>query len=210
MPDAPERPGAHVELKDIGKSFGGVRALAGVSLSIARGSIHALVGENGAGKSTLAGPLAGELGFALLSKDRIKETLHDGLGAPEADLAWSRFGSADLVCANAGVVPAGRRTLPHRHLSTGLTLVTRAEPGCATLLGTEVDAEGRIRHPVQIDWEPGGVLVTPPGLWHAHVNESMEPARLVSIADAGVHDEGLGGMGEFDVRPPPTGGPGAS
>ena len=25
-----------------------------------------------------------------------------------ADLAWSRFGSADLVCANAGVVPAGR------------------------------------------------------------------------------------------------------
>ena len=25
-----------------------------------------------------------------------------------AELAWSRFGSADLVCANAGVVPAGR------------------------------------------------------------------------------------------------------
>lgn len=25
-----------------------------------------------------------------------------------ADLSWSRFGSADLVCANAGVVPAGR------------------------------------------------------------------------------------------------------
>ena len=41
--------GAHVELRDISKSFGGTRALEGVSLTIGRGSIHALVGENGAG-----------------------------------------------------------------------------------------------------------------------------------------------------------------
>jgi predicted kinase len=47
-------------------------------------------GAPGAGKTTLAGPLAAELGFALVGKDRIKETLHDALGAPEADLAWSR------------------------------------------------------------------------------------------------------------------------
>jgi len=45
--------GAHVELQDISKSFGGTRALEGVSLTIRRGKIHALVGENGAGKSTL-------------------------------------------------------------------------------------------------------------------------------------------------------------
>ena len=43
---------AHLELRDISKSFGGVRALEAVSLKISRGSIHALVGENGAGKST--------------------------------------------------------------------------------------------------------------------------------------------------------------
>lgn len=48
-------------------------------------------GAPGAGKSTLAGPLARRLGFGLLSKDRIKETLHDELGAPESDLAWSRW-----------------------------------------------------------------------------------------------------------------------
>jgi len=47
-------------------------------------------GAPGAGKSTLAGPLAAELGFALLTKDTIKETLHDAFGAPESDLAWSR------------------------------------------------------------------------------------------------------------------------
>ena len=51
--------GPHVELVDIGKSFGGVRALDGISLTIEQGSIHALVGENGAGKSTLGKILAG-------------------------------------------------------------------------------------------------------------------------------------------------------
>jgi predicted kinase len=47
-------------------------------------------GSPGAGKTSLAGPLAIELGYALLTKDLIKETLHDALGAPEPDLAWSR------------------------------------------------------------------------------------------------------------------------
>jgi ABC-type sugar transport system ATPase subunit len=51
--------GAHVELKDISKSFGGTRALEGVSLTVSRGKIHALVGENGAGKSTLGKIIAG-------------------------------------------------------------------------------------------------------------------------------------------------------
>jgi len=55
----PNLQGAHVELQDIGKSFGGTRALEGVSLTIVRGSIHALVGENGAGKSTLGKIIAG-------------------------------------------------------------------------------------------------------------------------------------------------------
>jgi len=55
----PAAKGTHVELVDISRSFGGVRALDEVSLTIGRGSIHALVGENGAGKSTLGKILAG-------------------------------------------------------------------------------------------------------------------------------------------------------
>jgi predicted kinase len=65
-------------------------------------------GAPGAGKTTLAGPLAAELGFALLGKDRIKETLHDALGAPVSDLAWSnRLGAAamELLWALAADAP---------------------------------------------------------------------------------------------------------
>ena len=48
-----------VELRAVSKRFGGVQAVAGVSLAIRRGSVHALVGENGAGKSTLAKIIGG-------------------------------------------------------------------------------------------------------------------------------------------------------
>ena len=48
-----------VELRGVSKRFGGVQALTGIDLAVARGSIHALVGENGAGKSTLGKILAG-------------------------------------------------------------------------------------------------------------------------------------------------------
>lgn len=49
----------HVELRGVAKRYGAVVALAGIDLSLARGSIHGLVGENGAGKTTLGKILAG-------------------------------------------------------------------------------------------------------------------------------------------------------
>ncbi len=54
MTDAPL-----IELKDIRKSFGGVRAVDGVSLTLRRGEVLGLLGHNGAGKSTLIKMLSG-------------------------------------------------------------------------------------------------------------------------------------------------------
>ncbi|MCY2930167.1 MAG: sugar ABC transporter ATP-binding protein [Planctomycetota bacterium] len=48
-----------LQVRDIVKTFPGVRALDGVHLDVRRGEVHALVGENGAGKSTLMHILGG-------------------------------------------------------------------------------------------------------------------------------------------------------
>jgi ABC-type sugar transport system ATPase subunit len=48
-----------LEMRGISKAFGGNSVLADVDLTVAAGSVHALVGENGAGKSTLMKILAG-------------------------------------------------------------------------------------------------------------------------------------------------------
>ena len=53
-----------LEMKNICKSFPGVKALDNVSLTVKRGTVHALMGENGAGKSTLMKCL-----FGIYSKD---------------------------------------------------------------------------------------------------------------------------------------------
>ena len=58
QPTAIDQPVA-IEIQQICKSYGATRAVDDVSITIARGSAHALLGENGAGKSTLVKLLAG-------------------------------------------------------------------------------------------------------------------------------------------------------
>src|SRR4051812_13973698 len=70
------------------KRFGGLRAVAGVSLDVHVGEIHAVIGPNGAGKSTLINLLSGELRPSA-------GTVHLG-GRDVSGLAPDRLGLAGL------------------------------------------------------------------------------------------------------------------
>ncbi|MGD9413855.1 MAG: ATP-binding cassette domain-containing protein, partial [Desulfobacterales bacterium] len=57
-----------IELQDIHKYYGPVKANHGIDLNITAGEIHGILGENGAGKSTLMKILAG---FSAPTRGRI-------------------------------------------------------------------------------------------------------------------------------------------
>ena len=77
-----------LELKNISKSFGGVKALQDVSVQFYEGEIHAILGENGAGKSTLMKIVCGiyhaDQGEVLLNGKRLRlrdynDAIHNGI-----------------------------------------------------------------------------------------------------------------------------------
>jgi gentisate 1,2-dioxygenase len=112
-----------------------------------------------------------------------------------ADCPASRTVSHTLW-AMLGLVPPGAVQPPHRHQSVALDLIIDCEPGCHTLVGTELGDDGRIRTPRRIDWQSGGAFLTPPGHWHAHVNPTGRTARLLPIQDAGLHTQ----LRSLDIR----------
>ena len=62
-----------IELRDLVKTFGPVRALDGLSLAVEPGELHGFLGPNGAGKSTAIRVMLG-----LLRADSGSATLHRG------------------------------------------------------------------------------------------------------------------------------------
>lgn len=84
-----------LQMTNICKEFPGVKALDNVSLSVKRGTVHALMGENGAGKSTLMkclfGMYAKDSGQVLLDGKEInfksaKEALENGVAMVHQEL----------------------------------------------------------------------------------------------------------------------------
>ncbi len=85
-----------IELRGLSKRFGNVLAVDSVSLSIAAGTVHALVGANGAGKSTVGKMIAGAIsptdGRILLDGEAVqfgspREALDQGLAFIAQELA---------------------------------------------------------------------------------------------------------------------------
>jgi ABC-type branched-subunit amino acid transport system ATPase component len=92
---------ALLEVDDLHVSYGGVRALRGVSLSVSEAEILAVLGNNGAGKSTLLRAISGTLPLQRGSVDRGSVKL--------AGQALTRKQPADIVRAGVVQVPEGRR-----------------------------------------------------------------------------------------------------
>jgi ribose transport system ATP-binding protein len=103
-----------LRLSGIRKRFGATQALAGVSLDIAPGEVHALVGENGAGKSTLMKVLSG-----VHAPDDGTMELEGRPYVPRAPLDARR----------AGVVMVNQELAIAPHLSVAENIVLGAEPG---------------------------------------------------------------------------------
>ncbi len=110
-----------IRVEGLQKSFGDVRAVAGVDLHVERGEILVLIGQNGAGKSTTLRCLGG-----ILRADEGLIEL-DGLRIPER---------LDAIRARLGVVPDqarlyGRNTAPeyldHFGFLYGVPVATRRE-----------------------------------------------------------------------------------
>jgi branched-chain amino acid transport system ATP-binding protein len=97
---APSADGALLEVTDLEVAYGAARALFGVSLSVPRGSVTAVLGANGAGKSSLAGAIAGVV------KPRAGTITFDG-----ADITGI---AAHRACKRGiAYVPENRNIFPH-------------------------------------------------------------------------------------------------
>jgi len=116
---------AAIRLTDIYKQFGPVLANRGASLQVARGEIHALVGENGAGKSTLMRVLSG-----MYTPDSGRMEVADGSGVLRDITGWN---TADAIRAGVGMV--------HQHFMLIPTLSVAEN----LMLGAELTKGGPLR-----------------------------------------------------------------
>ncbi|ABS05515.1 ATP-binding cassette domain-containing protein [Kineococcus radiotolerans] len=94
---SPQSPNPEIlSLTDVGKSYGNVHALRGVSLSVRQGEITCVLGDNGAGKSTLIKVIAGlhqhSEGRLVVNGEEVRfssprESLERGIATVYQDLA---------------------------------------------------------------------------------------------------------------------------
>ena len=98
-----------LETIELSVSYGAVQALKGMSLTVPRGEVTAVIGANGAGKSTLMRTLAG------LVKPQSGQVIFDGV-------AITGFKPEDIVRMGMALVPEGRSTIPELSVDENLRL----------------------------------------------------------------------------------------
>jgi ABC-type multidrug transport system ATPase subunit len=119
---------AIVEIADLRKSYGGVEALAGLSLRVPRGAICGLLGRNGAGKTTalktllgMVRPASGTIRAHGLAADVPEQSLEirrrTSFVSEERDL-YSSMSVAEIVRFTSGAYPRWRAELAAQYLRT--------------------------------------------------------------------------------------------
>jgi ribose transport system ATP-binding protein len=155
-----------LRMRDVHKSFGTTRALAGVDLDVQAGEVHALIGENGAGKSTLMKVLSGAV-----TPDAGSMTLDGVPYAPAGPHEARRLGVA-MVYQELNLAP---------HLSVEANVLLGVEDSRLGFLRRRVGRE-RVRQALDV-------------LGHADIRPEVEVSalgpgarQLVEIARALVTD----------------------
>lgn len=103
-----------LEVKDLQASYGPVKVLHGIDLTVARGEIVAVVGANGAGKSTLMRSIAG-----LMTKSR-RASASGQISLEGVDLGGTA--AAGRLRKGIALVPEGRQVWPELSVRDNLLL----------------------------------------------------------------------------------------
>jgi gentisate 1,2-dioxygenase len=77
---------------------------------------------------------------------------------------------------------------PHKHNSVALDLCIKCtdSENIYTLMSDELDENGNFINPIKVNWKEGSMFITPPGLWHSHINTGDTYAYVLPIQDAGL------------------------
>jgi D-xylose transport system ATP-binding protein len=172
-----------LEARGISKSFGAVRALDNVNLSVYPGQIVALIGDNGAGKSTLIKGIAGIHSFDA------GEYTFDGKPVQVASPKDSNALGIEIVyqdlalCDNLDVV---HNMFLGRELKSGVTLdeTTMERRATETLAGLSVRTLKSVR--TQVSRLSGGqrqtVAIARAVLWNSKLVILDEPTAALGVA----------------------------
>ena len=134
-----------LEIRDLHVSYGGIRALKGIDLTVEEGQIVTLIGANGAGKSTTLRAISG------LQKPQSGSILYGGeelVGLPAKEIV--RRGSIH--------VPEGRRVFPDMTVAENLKIgafLRKDKDGIASDMDYVYSLFPRLK---ERSWQPAGTL----------------------------------------------------
>ena len=172
-------------MRGVRKRFGATVALDGIDLKVARGEVHALVGENGAGKSTLMKVLSG-----VVAPDA-GEMLLDGRRHRPRNPLEARLSGVAMIYQELSLVP---------HLTVAENIVLGREPTRHGFLRRglmnrqAVEALAQLGHP---DIGPGRIV----GSLSVGAQQLVEIARAIAVGcRVLVLDEPTSSLARADVE----------